>query len=152
MNQYKCSQSQSQSVSQANSKVNSARQTPRGVKAMPENRLISDYMGKRIDTPASPELSASQQIFDDLRSQSRMNKPEFKMPMIRKPVPKPFSKPAPVGPVRRVMPTRSANAGKQSVTNNRRATLLGANRPIAGKSSVRNNANLLKFDKPEDLF
>ena len=110
-------------------------------------------MGKRIDTPASPELTASQQILDDLRAQSRMNKSEFKMPMaIRKPVPKVMSKPAPVGPIRRVMHTRSANAGKQSVTNNRRADLLGMPRPIAGKSSVRNNANLHKFDKPEDLF
>jgi hypothetical protein len=41
-----------------------------------------------------------------------MNKPEFKMPMIRKPVPKPFNKPAPVGPLRRIMPIRTANAGK----------------------------------------
>jgi hypothetical protein len=66
-------------------------------------------MGKRIDTPASPELSTSQQIFEDLRAQSRMNKPEFKMPITVRPIVK---RAAPVGPPRRVMPQRAANAGK----------------------------------------
>ena len=74
-----------------------------------------------------------------------MNKSEFKMPIA-------VRKAAPVGPPRRVVPQRATNAGKQSATTNRRMTLLGGNRPMSGKSSVRNNANLLKFDKPEDLF
>lgn len=77
-------------------------------------------------------------------------KPEFKMPIaVKKPVPKP------VGPSRRTMPQRTANAGKMSVTNQRRMTLLGGNKPMAGKSSVRNSSsdsNSLKFEKPEDLF
>jgi hypothetical protein len=62
------------------------------------NHLMTEYLGKRIDTPAHPELTASQQIFEDLRAQSRLSKQEFKMPMV------PVKKTAPVGPPRRVTP------------------------------------------------
>lgn len=114
-------------------------------------------MGKRIDTPANPELTASQQIFEDLRAVSRSNKPEFRMPKM--PIAQ-FKMPiAPVarkvGPPRRVIPQRPVVGGKQSVQSTRRTTaLLGSGPQIqAGKNSVRNNnAHLLKFDKPEDLF
>jgi hypothetical protein len=115
---------------------------------MPRNHLISEYMGKRIDTPANPEPTVSQQIFEDLRAQSRKNKPEFKMPM----GPPQVRKVMPLTP-KRVIPQRMAVGGKQSVqTNHRTTALLGGGSIPAGKSSVRNNAHLLKFDKPEDLF
>ena len=112
-------------------------------------------MGKRIDTPANPEVTVSQQIFEDLRAQSRKNKPEFKMPMAyplaRKVAPL-VPKVMPFAP-KRVIPHRAAVGGKQSVQTTRRATALLGSGPIPiGKSSVRNNAHLLKFDKPEDLF
>jgi hypothetical protein len=106
-------------------------------------------MGKRIDTPANPEVTVSQQIFEDLRAQSRKNKPEFKMPMGPPTI---VRKAMPLTP-KRVIPQRPAVGGKQSVQTTRRTTALLGSGPIpAGKSSVRNNGHLLKFDKPEDLF
>lgn len=76
---YSQSQKQSRVGSQLNSRINSAKQTPRGLKRVPQinNHNIKEFFTSsqkaKIDTPASPNKihQESLSVYDSLRKQSQ---------------------------------------------------------------------------------